>query len=257
MYRIASRQKTSVKKAVAGKDKEKMCVVALNSDDFLFSQSTIVCSVVLEPDSYKISSDTSKYVNQNGDCWSNESLKANYKSFIGSFNYVNHVQEPEKSVGFIADTVLRRVFLDPEGQRFVYYCDILIATNRGYEDLVKKILTDKIEFMSMGCEAHTTICSKCGKTYSSDDDLLCDCLANSKGKYFIDSDGRRRVVAEILGTAEPGSVEFIEASWLTEVPAFDGAYKRNVLQIPHGTSIEVTLPESALDKEAMKMYLGK
>ena len=148
MYRIASRQKTSVKKAVAGKDNEKMCVVALNSDDFLFSQSTIVCSVVLEPDSYKISSDTSKYVNQNGDCWSNESLKANYKSFIGSFNYVNHVQEPEKSVGFIADTVLRRVFLDPEGQRFVYYCDILIATNRGYEDLVKKILTDKIEFMS-------------------------------------------------------------------------------------------------------------
>ena len=253
--RVASNQKTSIKKT-SSEDKKNV-VIALNSNDFLFSQATIVCSVNLEPHSYKITPDTSKYVNQNGDCWSNESLKANYQSFVGSYNYVNHVQEPEKSVGFIADATLRRIFIDPENTKFIYYCDILIATNRGYEDLIRKILSDKIEFMSMGCEAMTTVCTKCGKVYQSDDDLLCECLMNSKGKTFVGADGKKRIVAEVLGDSKPGSCEFIEASWLTEIPAFDGACKRNILQIPHNTSIEVEMPEEYFKKDAVQKYINK
>ena len=140
--------------------------------------------------------------------------------------------------------------------RYIYYCDILVATNRGYEELIKKILSNKIEFMSMGCESSVTTCSKCGKEYYTDDDVLCDCLVNSKGKYYIDADGCKRRIAEIIGTSQPGSCEFIEASWLTEIPAFEGACKRNILQIPHNTSIEVEIPEEFLSKDALTKYIS-
>ena len=110
--------------------------------------------------------------------------------------------------------------------------------------------------MSMGCESSVTTCSKCGKEYYTDDDVLCDCLVNSKGKYYIDADGCKRRIAEIIGTSQPGSCEFIEASWLTEIPAFEGACKRNILQIPHNTSIEVEIPEEFLSKDALTKYIS-
>ncbi|GAG88474.1 unnamed protein product, partial [marine sediment metagenome] len=124
---VARKQKTGIIKA---SKKAKNVTASLSSNDFVFNQATIVSSVILEPNSFLIHPVTNKYVNTNGDAWSNETLKNNYKSFIGAWNYVNHVQEPVQSVGFLADAALRKFVLDPEEKVYNYYTDILVATHR-------------------------------------------------------------------------------------------------------------------------------
>lgn len=254
MYKIAS-QNTTVQKSKFSRISAKDSSAFLSSDDFLFSQATIVSSVICEPHSYLIDPETSIYVNQNGDCWSNESLKANYKSFIGAYNYKNHIQVPEKAVGFIADTVLRRIPLAQN--KFIYYCDILVATHRDFTDLIKGLLSNEIEFMSMGCDAMSTTCSRCGHVYSDEDEVQCEHILEQKGKYFTDSNGKKRIIAELLGTEKPNSVVFTEASWLTQPPAFDGAHKRNILQIPRHTLVEITMPTSATTKDAFTRFVNQ
>ena len=180
-------------------------------------------------------------------------MKANYPSFAGAFNYVNHVQVPSQSVGFLPDVVLRRIGVDKESNSWVYYADILVATHKDHSALVKKVLANQVEYLSMGCDAEISQCSKCGKSFTSD--MLCDCLTFNKGKYFHDHKGQRRRIAELLGNEESGSVQFIEASWLTEVPAFQGAAKRHSLIIPKEADIELTFPKAILDREAVQMYL--
>lgn len=227
--------------------------VRLAERDFIFAQCSIVSSVEVEPNSYRITPETAKYVNHNGDAWTNAALRANYESFIGGYNYVNHVQEPDKSVGFLADALLRRIPIGDKGS-FVYYVDILVATHRDHSDLVNKILLNQIQFLSMGCLANKVCCTKCG--YESQDEFdNCDCIANSKGKTYIDKAGKRRIIAELLGSSEKGSCEFIEASWLTERPAFGGAVKRNLLQIPRGSSILLEMPNESFEKDAVQKYL--
>jgi hypothetical protein len=248
--------KNNRKKTCVAKEKESKIQVSLSSNDFIFSQASIVSSVMLEEETHCIHPLTSKYVNSNGDCWSNESLKANYKSFIGAYNYVNHVQEPEEAVGFLADASLRRIILSKDENVFIYYSDILVATHRDHEDLVKKILSNKIQYMSMGCDAVLSICSKCGNLSQEDMDV-CECILRSKGKYYIDHYGRRRIIAEILGTEKEGTVQFIESSWLTETPAFGGAVKRNILQIPEDYNVEIFIPQRFMDKEAIKKYINR
>lgn len=240
---------------VAKGEKKGNVRVEIPSSSFVFTQSTICSSVALEPKSFLIHPKTSRFVNNNGDCWSNESLRANYNTFIGSYNYVNHVQEPDKSVGFIADAQLRRIPIDPGDNLYVYYVDILTATHRDHRDLVQGILDNKIEFLSMGCEANQTICSKCGHV-SDDYKGTCQHIDGEKGKYFIDSGGNRRIVAEILGTGKPGTCNFIEASWLTEVPAFHGAAKRHVLSIPNGKTVSVDMSEEAFQRDATQKFLN-
>ena len=243
------------KKTYIAQEKENRLKVALSSDEFLFTQASIVSSVMLEEDTHCIHPLASKFVNSNGDTWSNESLKANYRSFIGAYNYVNHVQVPDKAVGFLADASLRRIVLSRDEKVFIYYSDILVATHRDHLNLIKKILSDKIQYMSMGCDAVLSICSKCGNISREDFDV-CECILGSKGKYYIDHYGRRRVVAEILGNGEEGTVQFIESSWLTETPAFGGAVKRNILHIPGGYNVEISIPQQFMDKDAIKKYVN-
>lgn len=228
--------------------------VALSSDDFIFSQSTIISSVCLEDGTCHITPETSKFVNSNGDSWSNESVKANYRSFVGAYNFVNHEQVHEKAVGFIPDVVKRRIILLPEDNIYVYYVDILIATHRDFSELVKKILNNKVEFMSMGCEAYASQCSKCGTVYD-DETPDCACLTSCKGKYYIDKSGQKRVISELLGNTNPGSCQFIEASWLTEVPAFHGAAKRHVMAFPERSEVQLVLPKEAFEKPAVQKFL--
>ncbi|HEC66053.1 MAG TPA: hypothetical protein ENI23_12230 [bacterium] len=211
--------------------------INLNSSDYIFSQTSIVSSVQLERNSHIITPETSKYVNTNGDTWSNEALKSNYGSFIGAFNYVNHEQIPEKSAGFVADAALRKIFIDPEVNSHIYYTDILTATHRDHSSLVRKILSNEIEYLSMGCDCEISMCSRCGHKLGNDFDLLCDHLEFAKGKYYVDVSGKKRRIAELLGTEEKGSVTFTEASWLTEPPAFHGASRRHTLSIGNDNPI--------------------
>lgn len=245
---IASKISNDNKKSLNG------TIIVLSSKNYIFSQASIVSSVLLEDESHLIHPATSQFVNNNGDAWSNQSLKTNYKSFIGAYNYVNHVQEPDKAVGFIADAVLRRRILDNEKNLYVFYTDILVATHRDNETLVSKILNGKVKYLSMGCDALVSKCSRCGEVFNDDEDM-CNHLFSDKGKYYVDSEGNRRIIAELLGNEEEGSVVFTEASWLSMVPAFHGAVSRNNLKIPKGVDIEVEIPNFAMDREAIKQFV--
>lgn len=79
------------------------------------------------------------------------------------------------------------------------------------------------------CQVEFTICTKCGNV-AYDETQLCPHVKYMKGNTFVDALGRQRVIAELCGhiNAEPGSVKFIEASWVAN-PAFTGAVLRNIL----------------------------
>lgn len=235
--------------------KSKSPILALSSNDWIFTQNTICASVCCEPNSHLITPDTSKFVNSWNDCWSNESMKANYGSFQGAFNFVNHEDEIEKSVGFIPDVALRKIIINAERNIYVYYVDILVATHRLHKELCDKIISQKIEYLSMGCMAQVWTCSKCGRVCKEEYEH-CDCLDFKLGKKFIDDWGNRRLVASLLGNSNPGSCEFIEASWLTTPPAYGGAVKRHVLPIEPDTDVFVEFPEDKLTKPAVAKYLS-
>jgi hypothetical protein len=246
---IGSKKKSGIKEV----SKEE-AVVELSSNDYIFAQASIVSSTMLENNSYKIHPLTNKYVNSNGDGWSNETLKNNYKSFIGGYNYVNHVQEHEKAVGFLGDAALRKIIVSPEENIFVYYVDLLIVTHRDMQNLVKKLLNDQIEYLSMGCEAETSLCTRCGETFRDDEDM-CDHLTFDKGKYYLDKFGKKRIIAELLGNEEQGSCNFIEASYLTQVPASGMAVKRNILSIRPECSVQLHMPKWAIEKKAVQKFI--
>lgn len=246
---IGSRKESGLKKV-----SNEIATIELASNDYVFAQASIVSSSMLENNSYKIHPLTAKYINSNGDGWSNDTLKNNYESFIGGYNYVNHVQEHEKAVGFLGDAALRKVIVSPKENIFVYYVDLLIVTHRDMQSLVKKLLSDQIKYLSMGCEAETSLCTRCGETFRDDEDM-CDHLTFDKGKFFIDKFGKKRIIAELLGSEEKGSVNFIEASYLTQVPASGMAVKRNILSIPSDCSVQLQMPKWAIEKKAVQKFI--
>jgi hypothetical protein len=173
-------------------------------------------------DDFFISPGTAKYVNNNHDCWERKLLLASFRTFVGAENYVEHLQIPEMSKGKIVDAAARDI-----GDSI--YVDILVATDREHDSLVKAVKTGQLQTLSMGCQVGFTICSKCGNV-AEDEAQLCSHIRYMKGNSFIDGLGRQRKIAELCGhiTAEPGSVRFIEASWVAN-PAFTGAVLRNIL----------------------------
>lgn len=238
------RIKTASKKLV----EYKKIIADFNPNDYLLTHCTIVASVNVENGpkevhfasektkkefdklvgrkDYYITPDTSKYVNSNGDAWARDLLLASYKSFIGAENYVEHVQDPSLSKGKILDAAIRTV--DDGKSLFV---DILVATNKKYDDLVNKIKTGKLKTLSMGSVVAFTICSECGRV-AADETELCPHIKFLKRNHFISpDDGKKRVIAELCGSfLYPDSNKFIEGSWV-ENPAFKGAVMRNELTI--------------------------
>lgn len=252
-YRIATATKLAKSQILA--DAGGASLVALRADDFIFAQTSIVSSVMTEPNSHLIHPDTARFVNSNGDAWTNETLRAHYSSFVGAYNYVNHVQDPDKSVGFLADAALRRIVLDPENHTFVHYVDILVCTHRDFAELVQKILTNQIQYLSMGCDMQFSTCSACGHVAYDDIDL-CEHVLTQKGKFFIDRHGVKRITAELLGNTNSDTMAFIEASWLTQPPAFGGAVKRNLLPVPAGAVVELSMPSDAVSKDAVTRFVS-
>jgi hypothetical protein len=133
-------------------------------NQYLLSHSTIVASVdtyapegsktgkrldrgvqidVRYPD-FRIKPECQNIINNNGDAWSRSLLLATYRTFIGSPNYLEHIQIPELSKGFIVDAIARDL-----GN--TCYIDILVATDRKHKLLVQDILSEEIKAMSMGC----------------------------------------------------------------------------------------------------------
>src|SRR5271170_3219523 len=202
--------------------------LAANNTRYLLSACTIMASVMTEddPDDHLIKPECSHLVNNNDDAWTNEVLKLSHKSFVGAFNFVEHFQNSKYAKGHILDSVLRKVNV---GDSWVYYCDILVATDIVHEKLVEDIRNNKVKYLSMGCVTDLVICSYCGARVQ-DQGAYCNHLAFQKGQYIPDQNGIFRRIAELCGhkNLPLGGVKFVEASWVA-TPAFPGAVKHKIV----------------------------
>ena len=225
-------------------DKRQAAKVGLqkfNPNEYLLSHCTIIASVDTESPNaqlgnqlvdgtqidrryadYYIAANSSKYVNNNNDSWERKLLLSCFRTFMGAENYVEHLQIPELSKGKVIDAAARDV-----GDSV--YVDILVATDKKHQPLIQAISSGQLQTLSMGCQVQFTLCSKCGNV-AEDETQLCSHIRFMKGNSFIDETGNTRKIAELCGhvSAEPGSVRFIEASWVAN-PAFTGAVLRNIL----------------------------
>lgn len=182
-------------------------------------------SINRKTDKFRVTKNTSKYINNNFDCWSREVLKASYHTFVGAHNFLEHVQEESLSKGRILDAVLRDV-----GETL--YVDILVATHRKHKDLVSKIENGSLDSLSMGCTIDGSTCTQCGN-WAANESEMCSHILNNKGSTFVDEMGEERVVAELCGdislTPNAGNT-FVEGSWVGD-PAFTGAVARSIIQV--------------------------
>lgn len=217
----------------------KTVIAKYDPKKYLLSHCTIIAAVETElakpndPKSdYFIHPAYSKFVNNNGDAWSKKMLLSSYKSFVGANNYLEHVQIPELAKGKVIDAVLREIPVggkDKEGNDLTtYYVDILVATDRKHQDLVRKIEARELDTLSMGCVISYSICTKCGNR-AVDESEACQHVRYQKNNTFFDSNGVMRKIAELCGHfTEPDSVKFVDASWVKQ-PAFTGAVMRSVI----------------------------
>jgi len=224
---------------IAGKNKSRTASAKIDVDwkkfsqeKFLFSHVSICASVVVEEDGHTIVPACAELVNNNGNAWTNQMLKATFKSFIGAENYLEHDQDEAHSKGKIVDVVLRPVkHKDSKGRESdIYWADLLVATSRKHEDLVSDISSGKLTTLSMGGVANYVTCSRCGKVLG-DDDKNCVHIENQLLQKYKNSKGESTITAELCGrmekkngiwVADPKSWKFIEASWVKH-PAFVGA----------------------------------
>jgi hypothetical protein len=195
---------------------------------------------------FRIKPECLDIINNNGDAWERSLLLSSYRTFIGAPNYLEHIQLPELSKGFIVDAIARDL-----GKSC--YIDILVATDRKHKTLVQDILSGKIGAMSMGCISLFTTCTKCGNV-AGDDSQLCPCVQyDGKRSAFTDDDGISTIVAEIIGHVSiPNSNQFIEASWVRQ-PAFVGAQRRNFLNADENGAVAAQLQKSNEVYEVRKL----
>lgn len=241
--------------------------------NYLLSHATIVASVdTLDVDdgianrfaspgfqvnrkfsNFRVKSECEPFLNSNNDGWERELLLNTYRTFVGSENYVEHVQIPEQSKGKIIDAVARDI-----GNSV--YIDILVATNRKHANLIRDIESGKMNSMSMGCHIAYSQCTKCGHV-AADETQMCHCVKYEKGNKFYDDYGHAHRVAELCGhKSDPDSNNFIEASWVA-IPAFKGAVLRNILDPIQVSSKSVRQAQKILSQpprewspEEMSMY---
>ena len=198
---------------------------------YLLTHTTILASVACEDgvEDWLIKPESSHLVNNNDDAFENTVIELSYKTFVGAFNFLEHYQNTKAKKGYIVDAVLRKIYLG-DGDVWVYYCDILVATDLRNEKLVEDIRSKKVRYLSMGCVTDLITCSYCG-AHNGGEGPTCAHTANSKGRFLPDRDGVSRRVAELCGhkSLPGGGVTFVEASWVAR-PAFPGAAGRSFIE---------------------------
>jgi len=111
----------------------------------------------------------------NCDAWDRPVLAMSYPTFIGGYNFVEHVQIPEQSKGRIVDAVARDI-----GDSL--YVDILIATNRKHRQLIAAIEQGRMSTLSMGCFlAGTQVTMADGRRVAIEDIVPGDMVISHKG----------------------------------------------------------------------------
>jgi len=138
---------------------------------------------------YYVTSNTIPWVNNNNDAFERRILLATYRTFVGSYNYVEHLQIPALSKGKIIDAAARDI-----GDSI--YVDILVATERKHRPLIAAITSGQLQTLSMGCSVSYTTCTKCGNV-ALDESQLCAHIRYFKGSEFYDDFGKKRKIAEL------------------------------------------------------------
>lgn len=243
-------------------DNKKYVTLKFNSNDWLFTQVTALSSVIIDENG-EVDPDTAKYVNDNGNCWDDKDLVKYYRTFVGAHNFKNHIggnnanERARNSYGVVIDARLRPIKV--ADNKTIHYVDLLIATNRTlHPDFVKLIEDNEVRYTSMGCESSACRCTKCGRVYSKTGDM-CGHIFLERGLYYTKKGGKKFRIAEQVVDADTtgndnGFIEFIEISYLTENPAFKGAAKSYVLEIPKGKDFELTIPIKYWKKEAFQVW---
>lgn len=203
-------------------------------DKYLLSHCTAVAGVELEPDGHTIVVPHGKWVNSNGNAWSNQVLLDSYKTFIWAENYLEHVQVKEFSKGKVIDAVAWVVYQQEAGYKEkipTVFIDCLIATNKKkHPKLVNDVKSGKLGAVSMGCSITHSQCSKCGKVIEEGTDT-CSHIKHDLGKAYRDSEGNRRIISELCGV--PGvkdSNVFVELSFVRQ-PAFSPAIRHDKIKL--------------------------
>jgi rubredoxin len=215
---------------------------------YIFSHATIVGGVEPEAENgYRIRTEHSDLVNDNGNAWYNQVLLESYKSFIMAENYLEHVQIKQLSKGKILDAVAWVV--EDKADLPTVFIDILVATNKKHVKLCNAIRDKSMNSMSMGCNITHFQCSRCGEVFEEDEGKSCRHIDYQLGKSFKD-DGKSYRIAEMCGVAGiPHSCEFIEASWVA-TPAFTPAIRHDSLQIGDawvGSPLRAKIPKRRID----------
>jgi hypothetical protein len=203
-------------------------------DKFVFAHVTAVSSVETGPDGYTVLPACIPLVNNNGNAWTNPVLLATFRTFVGGNVFEEHIQIEELSKGRILDATLRPLaFQDDKNRKAnIFYCDLLTATDRKHERLVRDIESGELSTLSMGTLCDWITCSKCGKTMG-DNDPNCHHIENELLQHFRTKTGEDSIVSELCGRClwdkkakewkgDPKSNKFIEISWVKR-PAFTGA----------------------------------
>jgi len=166
-----------------------------NLSDYLFTHCSIISSVNVEDDGYRIIPPCDELINNNGNGWTEPVLLATFRSFIGAENYEEHIQVPELSKGKILDAVVRPViYVGKNGKKAnVKYVDILVATNRRHSDLIRRIESSEMDTLSMGCFQRGTLVTMSDGTQKSIETV-------EKGEKVITHRGFAREVTRPIKT---------------------------------------------------------
>lgn len=166
------RRKTLGAKRFASFDK-KIDWKVFNPKNYLFTHCTIVSSVKVEPNGYRIVDPCQELINANGNAWSNEVLMNCFRTFIGKPNFYEHFQIQGFEKGVILDSILRPVtYVGSNGKTAdVFYVDLLIATNRKHEDIINRIINGQLSTLSMGCVLQNCKINISNSTYKKAKDI--------------------------------------------------------------------------------------
>lgn len=241
-------------KNIAVKEGDKF-YLHLNSNDFVLTQYTALCSLPLKDNKW-VYSELADYINTNHEFFTNEVIKKSARTFIGAHVYKNH-EPSEGNKGIVLDVALRNI--DIEGHN-VIYVDITSATSRlKDEDLYKRVKSGDVCKSSMGAVSAYSVCSVCGQMSNSMYDV-CEhqqpmilgrkCFCPECNEYVPSA----AIFGHQVDDEHPNFTFFEEQSWIYdgEVPAFKGAVLRNVLDIPRDTEIIVEFPKIGIIRQAVK-----
>lgn len=127
--------------------------------------------------------------NRNADAFPYDELKQAYPTFINQGVYQDHKTDSVDDMrGIILDAVWKEADQSLEGGSA--WVELLIAIDKGYEDLCRKVMKGAITDVSMGCSVQEGHCSICGNVCRGATDSfgnvtdMCDHIKYNKGETY-------------------------------------------------------------------------